>query len=163
ELVPGDYGALEFAVRACPTLGEAFGRLARYHRLLNDRTEVTVAVEGDQVCVRYGVLEGQPRSYVEFVLGAWVSTARQLTGVPLPLGRGRLPQVVRDREPYEALFGAPIEFGGAELHLDACALSTPLRSADARLSRALDLHAETLLDELAHRFETTTAVTNEIE
>lgn len=169
ELVPGDYGVLEYAARASATLRGAFERLGRYHRLLNDRSEVVLDGDGTKVRVRYlrpGAQATMPAPYVEYVLASWVCTARALTARPLVLDAVRFPHAApANTAPHVDVFGASVSFGTrvAELHLPAAAMDQPLPLGDVRLLGVLDRHAEILLDELSRSTQWSSRVIAEVE
>ncbi|MCP3139451.1 AraC family transcriptional regulator [Pyxidicoccus xibeiensis] len=151
ELVPGDFGALEYAARSSPTLRAAFERVSRYHGLLNDRSRVTLSQAGGEVRIRYlrpGIEARMPPSYVEFVLGSWMNMCLQLADTPLMPARVLLPHPApRDTSLHRAVFGEGVRFGGeeAELHFLAGVLDTALPRGDASLASVLDRHVEQLL------------------
>ncbi|QSQ19934.1 AraC family transcriptional regulator [Pyxidicoccus parkwayensis] len=151
ELVPGDYGALEYAVRSSPTLRAAFERVSRFHALLNDRTGVALDEHPGEVRIRYlrpGIEARMPPPYVEFVLGSWVNMGRQLADAPVLPSRVLLPHPAPpDMSLHREFFGEGVTFGseGAELHFKAGVLDAPLPRGDASLASVLDRHMEQLL------------------
>ena len=107
ELAAGDYGPIEFAARACDTIGDAFARVGRFHRLMNDRAEVSIAVEGELARVTYvrpRELAAMPAAYVEYVLGAWTSLGAQLLGEGVPAEQ--IPEMIGQAS--EALDSVPL-------------------------------------------------------
>ncbi|ATB36254.1 hypothetical protein CYFUS_001668 [Cystobacter fuscus] len=165
-LVPGDYGALEFAARSSPTLRAALERNARYHRLLNDRSEVLVQGR----CVRYvrpGMEASMPAPYVEFVLASWARMARDLAERSSLIERVFLPHgPPPDDTLHREVFGCEeIRFGRgeAELHFAEGALDAPLPRADGALASVLDRHAEALLEEIARGARWTSRALTHIE
>jgi AraC-like DNA-binding protein len=151
----GDFGALEYAARSSESLRRAFDRLSRYHRLLNDRTEVELSSAGGVTRVRYlrpGPLAAMVPSYLEFVLASWVWTARDLaeagvTPATVLLCHPAPAEVALHRE----VFGADVRFGAeeAEIHIADAILDAALPRSDASLGRVLDRHLEALMGELA--------------
>lgn len=165
-VVPGDYGALEFAARSSPTLRAAIERNARYHRLLNDRSEVLVQGR----CVRYvrpGMEASMPAPYVEFVLASWARMARDLAERSSLLERVFLPHgPPADDTLHREVFGCEeVRFGRgeAELHFAEGALDAPLPRADGALASVLDRHAEALLEEIARGARWTSRALTHIE
>ncbi|UQA63079.1 AraC family transcriptional regulator [Polyangium aurulentum] len=164
-LVSGDYGALEFAARSSPTLRAAFERLARYHRLLNDRTEVIL--HGRRVrYVRPGMEASMPAPYLEFVLATWARIASDLADHFLPLERVLLPHAPpSDDALHREVFGCEVRFGAgeAELQFAEGALDAPLARGDGVLASTLDRHAEAILEEIARGAQWTSQVMVRIE
>jgi hypothetical protein len=80
---PGVYGALDYAVRTCETLGEGLRRLSRYHRFLHDIAETRLTVDRDRAILSHylPVPGGPPRPVSECVLAGWLLTSRQATGL----------------------------------------------------------------------------------
>jgi AraC-like DNA-binding protein len=151
ELVPGDFGAFEYAVRSSPTLRAAFERVSRYHGLLNDRSRVMLSESSGEVCIRYlrpGIEARMPPPYTEFVLGSWMNICLQLGDTPRMPSRVLLPHPApADTSLHRAVFGEGVRFGSeeAELHFSAGVLDAPLPRGDASLASVLDRHVEQLL------------------
>lgn len=165
-LVPGDYGALEFAARSSPTLRAAIERIARYHRLLNDRGEVLLQGR----CMRYlrpGMEASMPAPYVEFVLASWARTAHDLAERSSLIERVFLPHgpPADDALHREVFRCEEIRFGmeEPELHFAEGALDAPLPRGDRALASVLDRHAEALLEEIARGAQWTSRVSAHIE
>jgi Arabinose-binding domain of AraC transcription regulator, N-term len=80
---PGQFGALEYALRTSANLGAAFTRLSAYHRILHDAAEVLFEIDRDCGIVshRLPLPGGAPRPVSEFILAAWLVMSRQATGV----------------------------------------------------------------------------------
>lgn len=51
EIVPGDYGALEYAARSAATWGDAAHAVGRYMRLINDALRFSLTCEGERAYV----------------------------------------------------------------------------------------------------------------
>jgi AraC-like DNA-binding protein len=51
EIVPGDYGAVEYAARSAATWGEAANAVGRYMRLINDALQFSLTCEGERAFV----------------------------------------------------------------------------------------------------------------
>ncbi|MDB4986573.1 MAG: hypothetical protein JWN04_1751 [Myxococcaceae bacterium] len=165
----GDYGALEYAARTSETPRAAFDRLARYHRLLNDRAKLDIVADGELTRLRYvrpGALVAMPAAYLEFVLASWVGSARELTASSATprttlLPHSAPPDCARHRE----IFGPDVRFdaGVAELQFETALMEAQLPLADAALGHVLDRHVEALLATLALRGTWTRAASLAIE
>lgn len=165
----GDYGALEYAARTSESLRAAFDRLARYHRLLNDRAKLQIVADGPLTRLLYlrpGALAEMPAAYLEFVLASWAGMARELTESRATPRTTLLPHAAPpDCALHGAIFGADVRFdaGVAELHFETTLLDTQLTRADAALGQVLDRHVEALLATLSHRGTWTRAASLSIE
>jgi AraC-like DNA-binding protein len=51
EISPGDYGALEYAVRSAPTWRDGVGLVARYMRLINDALDFSLHTEAERAII----------------------------------------------------------------------------------------------------------------
>jgi hypothetical protein len=80
-LQPGQFGALEYALRTSANLGAAFTRLSAYHRILHDAAQVLVEIDRNHAVVshRLPLPGGAPRPVSEFIIAAWLVTSRQAT------------------------------------------------------------------------------------
>ena len=71
EISPGDYGALEYAVRSAPTWRDGVGLVGRYMRLINDTLTFSLRTEGERAIVHLDSSVALPRSAVDFQLAAF--------------------------------------------------------------------------------------------
>lgn len=150
---PGDFDVLEYAARGCPNLGQAFACMARYFRLMNEAAELEIATDDERAILSYRVTDGvrQPRAAVDFAIAALVYFARRNTEFD---EKGMEVRFVHP-EPtylaeYERVFRCRIRFGSTEnaVVMPRDRLDTPMRRADARITRAFELRADHLLDRL---------------
>jgi AraC-like DNA-binding protein len=154
QIRPGAFDVLDYATRSSSTLGEAFVRLARYHRLLHDVAVVRLEVDGDRAELTHSLPEAAgvlPRHPVEFIVAAWLVVARQATG------RDFAPLEVRFRHArpaglaeHERLFRAPVRFDQPVngLMLDRSLLELPLVRADPGLCAVLERRLTELLEKM---------------
>ena len=150
----GTFGALEYAFLSSDTVGAAFQRLARYHRVLHDLAEVSLEVHDDVAVLahRLPLPGGAPRQMTEGILASWWRTIRGLTGTC------DAPRAVRftharphDLSGYGRAFGdAPLSFGHerSELVFPASLLSVRMPEADAELRALMDAQVATMLESL---------------
>src|SRR5215471_754894 len=78
---PGDYGALEYAVRTSETLGIGLQRLCLYQHFIHDGAEVKLTVDDERAILSHR-LPGAvplPRAVSEYIVAAWLVTFRQAT------------------------------------------------------------------------------------
>ena len=149
----GDYGALEYAARSCPTVGEAVAVIGRHMRLVNDALEFRLELDGERAIVQLDSAVVLPRAAADFQSAAFQVAQRRY--VPIEL----MPS-------YDVCFthAAPAQlqtyeqaFSPGRLHFDApfngfvfpaSFLELPLPTADQKLHALLRKHAELLLAEL---------------
>jgi len=160
---PGVYGALDYAVRTCETLGEGLRRLALYHRFLHDVAETRLRVDRDRAVLSHHLPlpGGASRPVSECVAAGWLLASRQATGlnfIPLEV---RFPHSAPDDiSEHQRLFGCKLQFGWerTELVFARELLNTPLVKAD-RSSSACQRTRQGATDSrtdcrsLAHQFQ----------
>jgi AraC-like DNA-binding protein len=144
---------LHYAVDSCATVGEQFGVLARYARLLHSDADVAFTVDGTAARMTHDLPASRAlarRHLGERWLGALVLLARRQAGA------GFAPREVwfahpatRDTSAHERIFRAPLRF---EQPVDALvvgrdALDVRVRHGNLRLHRVLDAYLATLLPE----------------
>ncbi|MBF5041572.1 MULTISPECIES: AraC family transcriptional regulator [Myxococcaceae] len=151
----GAWGLVEFATRNAPRVRDAFARLARYGRLLDDVVRFTYVEEGQEGRLSQevpGLPGGLGRHANEFWMAALLGETARAIGRPLRPVRVWLAHPA-PREPgllaglAEALGTSALSFG-AEANafaLSAADLDAPLLSADPALLQHLDAHAEQAL------------------
>lgn len=161
--LPGDFGPVEVAARACATAGEALDLLARAFELLADGVRLRVEPRGEQLCLRLWTAPEvtlSPRA-AEFVLAALWQIGGAYLGVPLRIDRVRF---VHSRVPHASacaeIFGCPIEFDAVENAVDVprSTSSAPLATAHPLTAPLLRAHVEgriaaTATDDLLQRIE----------
>lgn len=151
----GDYGVLEFAIRASLSLRDGLERIARFHRLVNDHVRVTVQERGDETWMHYdrgALAEAMPPAYLEYVFAGWLHGATRLTGHPPPLLAVRLPHPAPENvELHRACYGDGLVFDADEpaIVFERSVLEAPLDSGDAGVAAVLDRHAEATIEQLA--------------
>ncbi len=153
EFERGSFGIGEFVVRSAPTVAEAFDRLVRYVRLLNDRVEMSLDQKANAVRLEAWI-RGQPaalgRHGNEFFLALMAlqvarftvppSTALEVTFAHPAPGHGL--------GEHHRIFGkARLVFGEERnaLTLDRVTFGTPISSADPPLLSVLERQAAELL------------------
>ena len=154
QIRPGAFDVLDYATRSSVTLGEAFERLVRYHRVLHDVAVVRMSVDGDRAELTHSLPEAAgelPRHPAEFIVAAWLVVARQATGndfAPVEVGfRHRRPA---DLAEHDRFFRAPIHFNGAAngVVLDRSLLDLPLIRSDPGLCAVLERHLVELIQRM---------------
>lgn len=153
EIVPGDYGALEYAARSAATWGEAAEATGRYMRLINDALRFSVHVEGERAIIQLDSVVPLPRAPADFQSAAFHISSQHFfdPSVPLEYVVFFMHPEPADRSEYERTFqGAVFRFDAPfnGFSVPAAYLSLPVRSADPNLHALIRKHAEAMLAEL---------------
>ena len=141
EVQPTTFHALGYALAASATLGEAFGRAARYCRIVTDAGELALEAVGEEchVLLRSVIGESAPAEEATDAFAALQArTARALAGRSvLPLRVELRRSRPADTAPYERAFHAPVRFAAADNRLVFAAtdFSRPLEGANPELAR----------------------------
>lgn len=146
-LQPGALDVLDYAVRSSATLGLAYGKLARFSRLLDDSAQVRVERRNGVARVTHRTAK-TVRPHSDFTVGALVVLGRQMVGTAWnPASVAFVHPRPADVREYDRLFKAPLHFGSAvnDVTLQAALLDRPLVAADPGLSSVLDRYAEEML------------------
>jgi AraC-like DNA-binding protein len=147
--------ALALALASSPTLGEAFRRVARYTRIINDAAAIELATAGDVVRVQYRLdRAGEPhRAGAQMALAMLCLLGRESLGARFRVAhvafRHPAPHTAVLAE-YARIFEAPVAFGAHidELVVPPAVLAEPLPRADPALCAHLDRHLDELLDRM---------------
>lgn len=150
QVEPGVMDLIEYLARCSRTLGESLARTSSYFRLLHDRVEFQVEIEGEQAILRNQVPPGLATTpaYVENALASAIVMARRMTRQPLPVDAVyfRHPAPAETDE-YRDVFRGPVSFGApvdAAL-IPRAALDFELLQADSALASILERHVTLLL------------------
>jgi AraC-like DNA-binding protein len=160
---PGQFGALDYALRTSANLGAAFSRLSAYHRILHDAAEVLLEMDRDHAILshRLPLPGGATRPVSEFILAAWLVTSRQATGVDYAPAQVCFPHTApADTSEHRRVFGCPLKFehSRSELVLSRRLLDLPLLKADPVLQGIVEAQVVALLAKLPKAEATTDAV-----
>jgi len=146
---PGAFDVLGYTLRLSPTVGGAFQRLVRYHRLLHDQSEMRLRVHGREARLSFQLFpEGTPRQQAEFSLAVFLLFVRQATGEDV------IPRVAEfshvepaDVSEHRRIFRAPLRFRRPRpvLVLPRPALDLPLLQADLGLLALLEKQVGALM------------------
>ena len=150
---PGQFGALEYVLRTSGNLGEAFGRLSRYHRLLHDAASVDLEIKDGCAVLshRLPLPGGAPRHVSEFILAAWLLTSRQATGTDCTPIHVCFPHPApADTSEHRKTFDCPLKFEQrrSELVFRRSALELPLLKSDPILQGIVEAQVVWLLAKL---------------
>lgn len=147
------FDVLAYAVRSCSTLGEHYGRMVRYVRLIHEGTFLTLEYETHVARLVHGLRDGSvaARHPTECMLGLAVLQGRRAVGDEL------VPKEVRFAHSPPAsiaelqrVFQAPVLFDCArnEVVFEATDLDKPQRHAEPRLQEVLERQLEGLMAQL---------------
>lgn len=150
----GSFDVLDYVIRNCAVLGEAFEAIIRYQRLIH--TATGFHLERAEGTARFtqrlvGEFAPMPREACEFVLAALVTRGRRVTGRDWSVRQVSFQHAAPDdtRE-YQRLFRGPVLFSQPvnELVLDEALLRLPTVGADPGLKEVLERHGVDLLSRL---------------
>lgn len=152
EIVPGDYGAIEFMVGSAGSFRQAVELLGRYLPLVNDALTFVLRVEGDKAIIQLDSRVPLPRPAEDFQCAAfYVSTLQRGHAIdpdfevcfthPSP---DDTSEYVRTFAPGRLRFRSP--FSG--FVFNAKVLDQPFASADPNLHQVLRKYADVLLSRL---------------
>jgi AraC-like DNA-binding protein len=150
QVEPGVMDLIEYLARCSRTLGESLARTSAYFRLLHDRVEFQVEIEGEQAILRNQVPPGLATTpaYVENALASAIVMARRMTRQPLEVDAVYFRHAAPARtDEYRDVFRGPVSFGAP---VDAAliprtALDCELLQADSALASILERHVKLLL------------------
>lgn len=137
---PSQLGALGYAVLASSTLREAFERMRRYVRVLNDQGHIELEEQGGALTLSLSVAQDSLNEAVrdDAQMAYLVTLCRMNAGVgfdPLRVAFRHAPP--EEPRPYEELFRCPLRFGQAHN-----ALSVSVADADRPLPSGNPVLAE---------------------
>ncbi|HVG28087.1 MAG TPA: AraC family transcriptional regulator [Pyrinomonadaceae bacterium] len=148
---PRAFDLLGYVMLNSPTLGEAVGRIIRYHSIWTDGATYSLEIEGDvaRLGYRYVNLEADAcRQDCEMTLGITLRFARLATGVDwTPLEVGFAHAEPADTSEHRRIFRGPVRFSRPAnlIVFDRALLNLAMEGADPALCAVLDRHAEELL------------------
>lgn len=150
----GSFGAVGFAARSSSSLREAIERTARYARLINENTEITVHFEAAGARIVDGPIAPLvwPRQYAEMALASFVVLGRKWTGVPFDaVSVGFRHGAPSDRSEHVRIFGCEPSFDCTENYvvIPTSVLDHPLEHGDPQLGRYFDSRLNDLAQNLA--------------
>ncbi|HEX4417552.1 MAG TPA: AraC family transcriptional regulator ligand-binding domain-containing protein [Kofleriaceae bacterium] len=170
SVTKGVYGAFEFLGRTAIHLGQAFERLVRYQRLINERIRLAVRVRGGSAVFENqmeGVPLGELRHSNEFLICRIVGHVREL-GDP-----GFAPREVWFAHPQPKRIARLVTHLGCDrLHFGhdrnafsfpKSVLALPIRTASPELAAVLDEFAKVLMLKIPDTFELLDAVRHHIQ
>lgn len=153
EIMPGEYGAVEYAARSAATWREACETIGRFMHLLNDALQFSMRIEGERVFIELDSRVELPRAPADFQSAAFHISGSFVWPVDFQPDyevwfSHPAPENVRE---YELTFvGAKLRFGAPYngFVCPAAYLEMRPRSADPQLHVLISKQAESLLAEL---------------
>ena len=146
---PANMGLLGYVASCCSNLGEAFARLQQFENLVYSVNALEVALESDQIILRWGAERGRPGHWVDSVaIGVLVAFTQHLIAKPVYPRRVHFinPKPVNPGD-FDAFFQCEVGFEGncTEVVWPANLLEMPLKSPDHVRRSMLDQQACLLL------------------
>lgn len=154
---PKVFDLLGYVLLNSPTLGEAVGRIVRYHSIWTDGAGYDLEIKGElaRLGYHYVNLDAElSRHDCEMTLAITLRFARLATGVDwTPLEVSFKHAAPTDTSEHRRIFRSPVRFSrpANEIIFDSSLLNLPIVEADAALCAVLDRHAEELLAKFPRR------------
>jgi AraC-like DNA-binding protein len=153
QIESGDFDVVESAARSAPTFREGILCMARYFRLMNEASEVTLEESGETASWCHRTTAGFPQNAAvnDFVISSAATFARRNVSVwEPPIELCVTHEKPSYAEEYERMFSAPVRFGAAftGFVIRRARLEIPMLGANPRVSAAFELHAQQLLNRL---------------
>ena len=148
---PTAFDVVGYCALNSPTLGAAFGRVARYHSIWTDGALFNVETANEMSAVVYTYADTSihdHRQDAEMTLATVATLCRNIASTDFaPTSVEFEHDAPRDTSEHRQLFRCPIEFRAPSnrLTFPSKFLSLPIAKADASLCALLDRHAEELL------------------
>ncbi|WP_306481939.1 AraC family transcriptional regulator [Limnobacter sp.] len=149
---PANMGLLGYVASCCSNLGEAFARLQQFENLVYSVNALEVALQNDQIILRWGAERGRPGHWVDSVaIGVLVAFTQHLIATPVYPHRVQFinAKPVNPAD-FDAFFQCQVGFDGdyTEVVWPASLLEMPLKSPDQVMRCMLDQQARLLLKQV---------------
>lgn len=145
---PGSFSALGYLAMSSRTLGEAVALLPRFESLVLEQGLTELETQGEQVWVRWSTATmPAPAILEDFILAAWVTLGRWLTGRELAPSQVAFRHAApADPSVFRTVFGAELVFDSprAGVLFPRDWLDLPVLQADAELHALMLARAEAL-------------------
>jgi AraC-like DNA-binding protein len=162
---PGSWSILGYLMMNCKTLGEAFEKSGRYHRIIGNMITARIELGLGKVRAVYFTPPHTPqmsRHCFESTFSSSVHLARILSGLPLnPLEVTFIYPEPKSPAEYERIFNCPVRFGHKDnsMTLDMRMGSLPVRMANPSLLEHFEKYAQDFIAQMERNDATTQAVT----
>jgi AraC-like DNA-binding protein len=149
---PANMGLLGYVASCCNNLGEAFARLQQFENLVYSVNALNVALQGDQLILRWGAERGRPGHWVDSVaIGVLLAFTRHLIASPVyPLRVQFINPAPINPDDFTRFFQCRVDFSCdcTEVVWPVCLLDAPLKAPDHVMREMLDQQAQLLLRQL---------------
>lgn len=149
HIQPRHAGIMGYIGLSCDSLGEAFLRFNRFHRLVYDGNPAVMAIHGEMVSLSWGIEHGLPGQLAdETAIAAFTTLVRRMVNQPLrPTAINFVNPPPKDLTIYETFFGCPVTFGGTltSVTFPVDYLRLPIVHSDPGLRTLLEQQADALL------------------
>ncbi|HET8731419.1 MAG TPA: AraC family transcriptional regulator [Moraxellaceae bacterium] len=149
HILPRHAGVMGYIGLSCDSLGEAFLRFDRFHRLVYDGNPAVMSIHGDVVSLSWGIEHGYPGQLAdETAIAAFATIVERLVDRKLrPTAINFVNPAPPDTAIYDAFFGCPVTFGGTltSVTFPAQYLALPIAHSDPGLRVLLEQQADALL------------------
>ncbi len=162
---PGSWSILGYLMMNCKTLGEAFEKSGRYHRIIGNLITARLEPGLGKVRVVYSTPPHAPqmsRHCFEATFSSSMCMARNLSGLPLdPLEVTFIYPEPESRAEYERVFRGKVRFNqkANTMVLDMRMANLPVRMANPSLREHFEKYAQDFLAQLERKDTTTHDVT----
>ena len=161
----GSWSILGYMMMNCKTLGEAFEKSARYHRIIGNLISGNAHLKLNKIKVTLEVPPHAPemtRHCYEAVISGSVRMMRTLTGTDInPLEVTFTYPEPASRSEYERIFRCPVLFGQKDnsFSIDIGIIFTPILYANPDMLQHFENYAQEFLEEMEHQNEYARTVT----
>ena len=161
----GSWSILGYMMMNCKTLGEAFEKSGRYHRIIGNLIEGKVELKINKIKILLATPAHAPkmsRHCYELTISSSVRMMRTLTGVQInPREVTFIYPVPESTAEYERIFCCPVLFGRKEntFTIDWGVVNTPVLMANPDLLDYFEKYAQNFLAGMERQKEYTQAVT----
>ena len=161
----GSWSILGYMMMNCKTLGEAFEKSARYHRVIGNLIEGHAHLKFNKIKVSLETPPHAPkmsRHCYESTISSTVRMMRTLTGVEInPLEVTFIYPEPESRSEYERIFRCPVLFGQKDnsLTIPLSVIYTPILYSNPEMLKYFENYAQEFLAEMEHENEYARTVT----
>jgi AraC-like DNA-binding protein len=161
----GSWSILGYMMMNCKTLGEAFEKSARYHRIIGNLIEGNAHLKLNKIKVSLATPPHTPkmsRHCYESTISSTVRMMRTLTGKQInPLEVTFIYPEPASRSEYERVFRCPVLFGQKDnsFTIDLNVIFTPIKYANPDMLQYFENYAQEFLADMERRNEYARTVT----
>ncbi|TMA33508.1 MAG: AraC family transcriptional regulator [Deltaproteobacteria bacterium] len=147
------YGLFGFALRSCANGGAALERGIEWVRRLVPDSEIELAIDGGEACLRFRYRPPilASRHEIDYFMATFTTESRRFTGVDWDPGAVAFQYAKPEHtEEHERIFRSPLHFGADwnAVRIAPGLLELPLRQADPELCAVLEKEIQQFLAQL---------------